>query len=180
MTNVKVEFPGLPETLQHLRRYEPDLYKQIAEDLKTAAEPLARVVGSKFPQQPLERWHKSGDRRGKSRMPPYKASAARAGVKPIINTNPRPRGIGNEVGILRLEQRNAGGQVFDSAGSANPSARFVMNLDKHRAIKSAGNGFRSRILFPAAKAQMSMIEVAVRRAIEKYDSIVQAKIVEGF
>lgn len=178
MAEINIDITGLSETLKSLREYEPDMYKTIVANLKNSAAPLAREVGSRFPDKPLERWHDEGDRRGKARMPAYITAKVRGGVKPAFSAG--RRAVGREVGILRLEQRDAGGQVFDTAGSQNAGARFVKNLDKHRVIGSRGNGFRSRVLFPATKAKMPMIEQNVRIAIEQTNKMVSERLARGF
>jgi len=178
MAEINIDITGLSETLTSLRQYEPDMYKTIVTNLKGSAEPLAREVGSRFPDKPLMRWHEEGGRRGKKEMPPYITAKARGGVKPVFSSG--RRAVGREVGILRLEQKDAGGQVYDQAGAQNAGSRFVKNLDKHRAVRSRGNGFRSRILFPATKAKMPMIEQNVRMAIEQTNKLVSERLARGF
>lgn len=179
MAEIKIDITGLSETLRSLRDFEPEMYKTIIKNLKVSAEPLAREVGSRFPTKPLSQWHDEGGRRGKSRMPAYNPSKVRGGVKVGFSLGGRVA-VGREVGILRLEQRDAGGQVFDTAGSQSAGAGFVKNLDKHRAIKSRGGGFRSRILFPVTKSKMPMIEQSVRIAIEQTNKLVSDRLARGF
>jgi hypothetical protein len=178
-TVIQVDVVGLKATLAELRTYDKELYKQIVDRLKTAAEPLARDVGRAFPMvQPLTNWHSEGGRRGKKRMPPYNVSKAQKGVKPYIYSG--NRFVGKDVGIMRIQQMDAGGQVYDGAGSANAGARFVQNLDKRRAVKSKGDGFRSRVMYKAVERGLPMIEDEVRKAITQTDAIVRARIVSGY
>jgi len=177
--DVKIDVTGVKETLAELRKYDKELYKKVADELKGIAQPLAAEVGRSFPMvSPLQRWHFEGERRGKSRMPPYNPSFAARGVKPIVYTG--NRFVGKNVGILRLQQMDAGGQVFDGAGSQSPRARMVLNLDKHRVTKSQGGGFRSRVMYGATKRGLPQIEDAIRKAIDDLNTIVVARIVSGY
>ena len=177
--DVMIDVVGLKDTLAELRKYDKELYKQIADQLKGIAQPLAAEVGRSFPMvSPLQRWHIQGGRQGKSRMPPSNPSTAARGVKPIVYTG--NRFVGKNVGILRLQQMDAGGQVFDGAGSQSPRAQMVANLDKHRAIKSQGGGFRSRIMYGATKRGLPQIEDAINKAIEDLNVLVVARIASGY
>jgi hypothetical protein len=105
---------------------------------------------------------------------------ARRSVKPIVYSG--NKFVGRNVGILRLQQMNAGGQVFDGAGTAmaNPAGdRFIKNLDKRSRVKSSGDGFRSRVMFPVTKKNLPMIEDAVAKAIGAQNERIRARLVQG-
>jgi hypothetical protein len=157
---------GLNDTLRALRLFEPELFKKLRSDLVQDATPLAMEIGKQFPEQPL-RWWKQNGRAGNARMPGYSATRARTKVKPIAGTG-RARGKGQA--ILRLQQMDGGGQVFDSAGGMRAKSQFVKNLDKHSRVKSRGGRFRSRILFPYTKKNQPIIQdivAVVVRDLEK-------------
>jgi len=167
-TNLK--FYGINETLRYLKDYEKDLYKTLRKDLVTKAQPLSRLVGSRFPDKPLSNWHSSGDRRGAARMPPYMVGKAKAGVKPIAGTG-SSRGKGQV--ILRIQQKDAGAQVYDSAGRGNyetSGSTFINNLDSKSSKKSNRGTTRSRIMFGAVKGNQKMIEQDVLEVIKKVDA----------
>jgi len=176
---IEAKFYGINETMRYLREYEGDLYKTLRNDLVTKAQPLARLAGSRFPDEPLRNWHTSGGRlRTASRLPPYVGGKAKTGVKPKSGSFSRGGGTKANV-ILRIQQNDAGGQVYDWAGSktagrrgANASAgqKFIANLDKRARIKSTGTRTRSRILFGAVKANESMIEKDVVEIVKKVDA----------
>lgn len=168
-----IEVYGLREALRAMRDYEPELYKQITGTLKERSAPLARKVGQKFPEKPLGRWHTGNERLGKVRLPGYSAEKARGGVKPTVVLKKPSR---NQYGILRLEQRDAGGAVYDSAGSKS-ATRFVTNLDKRLTVKSKRGRTRSRVLYPATMAERDEIERIVEQAIEITNGYVQKAIV---
>ena len=180
---IKVDVYGVRETLAELRKYEAETFKRIKKDLIESAKPAAAAVGREFPDEPLINWHTSGGRLGsKSNFPPYNGASAKRKVKVVVSTK-RPRGM-NQYGLIRLQQMDAGGQVYDSAGSVTKAARgasasaghkFIANLDK-RSKQSAGNVWRSRVMYPETKKNLPLIEKAVEASIRKIDGEVQKRL----
>lgn len=180
---IKVDVYGVRETLAELRKYDAETFKRIKKDLIESAKPAAAAVGREFPDEPLMNWHTSGGRLGsKSNLPPYNGASAKRKVKVVVSTR-RPRGM-NQYGLIRLQQMDAGGQVYDSAGAVTKAARgasasagqkFIANLDK-RSKQSAGNGWRSRVMYPETKKNLPLIEKAVEASIRKIDGEVQKRL----
>ena len=180
---IKVDVYGVRETLAELRKYERETFNRISSDLKTSAKPAATAVGRAFPDEPLLNWHTSGGRlSSKSRLPPYNGASAKSKVRVAISTK-KPTGIGQH-GLIRLQQMDAGGQVYDSAGSKTKAARgasasagqkFISNLDK-RSLQSSGEKYRSRIMYPFTKKNLPLIEKAVEVSIRKIDGEVQKRL----
>jgi hypothetical protein len=180
---IKVDVYGVRETLAELRKYEAETFKRIKADLIQSAQPVANAVGSKFPDEPLMNWHSSGGRlASKSRLPPYNAASARKKVKVVVMTR-KPRNQA-QYGLIRLQQMDAGGQVYDTAGSATKGARgssatagqkFISNLDKV-GKQSEGDNFRSRIMYPQTKKNLPLIEKAIEVSIRKIDGEVQKRL----
>ena len=180
---INVEVYGVRETLAELRKYERETFNRISSDLKTSAQPLATVVGRAFPDEPLRNWHTSGGRKGKSKLPPYNGATAKSRVKIAVSTK-RPRG-NNQHGLIRLQQMDAGGQVYDSAGSvtkakrgasASAGQKFIANLDKRSVIQSSGEQYRSRIMYPFTEKNLPLIEKAIEVSIRKIDGEVQKRL----
>ena len=181
---IKVDVYGVRETLAELRKYERETFNRISSDLKTSAQPAAAAVGRAFPDEPLMNWHTSGGRlKSKSNLPPYKGASAKRKVKVAVSTK-RPRGM-NQHGLIRLQQMDAGGQVYDSAGSvtkakrgasASAGQKFIANLDKRSVIQSSGEQYRSRIMYPFTKKNLPLIEKAVEVSIRKIDGEVQKRL----
>jgi hypothetical protein len=180
---IKVDVYGVRETLAELRKYERQTYTRISNDLKSSADPAAKAVGRAFPDEPLMNWHTSGGRLAtKSRLPPYNGSSAKRKVKVAVITK-QPKG-NNQHGLIRLQQMDAGGAVYDRAGSATKALsgsaasagqKFVANLDK-RSKQSSGDQFRSRVLYPHTKKNLPLIEQAVEVSIRKIDGEVQKRL----
>ena len=181
---IKVDVYGVRETLAELRKYEKETFIRISSDLKSSANPAATAVGRAFPDEPLMNWHTSGGRlSSKSRLPPYNGSSAKSKVKVAVSTK-KPRGL-NQHGLIRLQQMDAGGQVYDSAGSKTKAARgasasagqkFIANLDKRSVIQSSGEKYRSRIMYPFTKKNLPLIEKAIEVSIRKIDGEVQKRL----
>jgi hypothetical protein len=180
---IKVDVYGVREALAELRKYERETFNRISKDLKTSAQPAATAVGRAFPDEPLMNWHTSGDRKGKARLPPYNGSSAKRKVRVAISTK-KPTGIGQH-GLIRLQQMDAGGQVYDSAGaqtkgargaSASAGQKFISNLDKRSKVKSSGQKYRSRIMYPFTEKNLPLIEKAIEISIRKIDGEVQKRL----
>jgi len=182
--DIKVDATMLKALMDDLRKYDKDLYKEVTKALVNSASPIATAVGSKFPgKPPLENWHQTNRRKGKARLPGYNAANVRRGVKAVV---PRPKGFKGArfrtVGILRLEQKNAAGQIYDIAGSAfknEKGERFINNLDKHLRTKSSGDGKRSRVMFPWTKANLPLVEETVAKSIKAQNGRIRARLVRG-
>lgn len=178
--DVNIDVVGLQQLLADLRKYDKDLYVEVANQLKSTAQPVAAAVGAAFPQQtPLEYWHSRG-RRGEARLPGYDPGAARTGMKAIVYSG--NKFIGKNVGILRIQQMNPGAAVYDSAGSQmrNPKGdNFVKNLDKHLRTKSQPGKSRSRVVFPTAKRFLPYITQLVAKAVDAQNNRIRANIVQG-
>lgn len=173
----QIKFYGINETLFYLKNYEKELFDQFKTKLEKAAKPLADLVGSRFPTAPpLQNWHSSGGRVGVKRMPAYKASAKTVQAKSGGFVRKTAKG---GQGILRIQQMDAGGQVYDSAGIGtyeSKSSTFINNLDKHTKVKSKRGTTRSRILYGAVKANQSMVEEAVLEVVKEVDGYTTKRI----
>jgi hypothetical protein len=181
---INVEVYGVRETLAELRKYDRETFNRISSDLKTSAQPLATVVGRAFPDEPLRNWHTSGGRKGKSKLPPYNGATAKSRVKVAISTKGKSFSS-NQRGLIRIQQMDAGAQVYDSAGSitsggqgsmASAGQKFVSNLDKNLRTKSKGGKTRSRIMYPFTEKNLPLIEKAIEVSIRKIDGEVQKRL----
>lgn len=177
----EIKFYGINETLFYLKNYEKELFNEFKTKLADAAKPLADLVGSRFPSSPpLEHWHSSGGRVGVKRMPPYNSSATTK-VKAISGGTTRRNATGGR-GILRIQQMDAGGQVYDSAGIGtyeSKNSTFINNLDKHLKTKSKRGTTRSRILYGAVKSNQAMVEEAVLKVVKEVDGYTTRRINES-
>lgn len=169
---IAIEVYGLKETLRELQKYQPELYKEISQQFRDGAAPLLQSVGKDYPYKPLKNWHETNKRVGKSRLPPYTQAKAQKGLVATFKTTRRYDGI------LRIEQKDGGAQVYDTAGGRTLN-QFVKNLDKRSPTKSKPSKNRSRYLFTSVEANLNLIEDQIQEAIDKTDKLIQIRIVGG-
>lgn len=181
--DIKVDATMLKQLMDDLRNYDKDLYKEVQKALVNSASPIATAVGARFPgKTPLKNWHTTNRRKGEVDLPGYNAMNVRRGVKAVVPRQKFKGGQFRTVGILRLQQMNGAGQIFDTAGSkmANPKGdRFIQNLDKRSRIKSSGNGFRSRVMYPFTKKYLPLVERSVATTIKAQNGRIRARLVRG-
>jgi hypothetical protein len=178
---IGLEVYGVRETIAYLQKFEVEAYKKITKELKDEVRPVADAVGREFPDEPLLNWHSSGGRlQTRSRLPEYNGAKARSSVRPATSTR-KPK-QGQARGILRLQQMDGGGQVYDSAGSVTAAGidsmggKFIMNLDKHLNTKSRQGKYRSRVMYPATEKYLPQITDAVQKIIDDFGGEVQKNI----
>jgi hypothetical protein len=168
---------GLGRALNELQKYERTVYKEIQNRMAVQANPLAAKVGVAYPASALTHWKSTAPKKRRSSKKPfpvYNGTAVRTGVRPVVRAR-RPRdGVYN---ILRLQQSQAGGAVFDSAGSRTNN-QFVRNLDTYSPVKgkSSVGRIRSRVLYKAVDSNKPMVETVVRNCVTITDRIVQTSI----
>ena len=174
----EIKFYGINETLFYLKNYEKELFKEFKTKLQTAAQPLSDLVASRFPTvSPLSNWHTSGGRVGVARLPAYKPS--KTSVKAISGGFQRKTAKG-EYGILRIQQNDAGAQVYDSAGRGtyeSKNSTFIDNIDRKEFGKTIKrNATRSRIMYKTVKDNQHMIEAAVIEVVKEVDGYTTKRI----
>jgi len=173
----EIKFYGINETLFYLKNYEKELFDEFKKKLADAAQPLADLVGSRFPtKSPLENWHSSGGRVGVKRLPAYRASTKTVQAKSGGFVRKTAKG---GQGILRIQQMDGGGQVYDSAGIGtyeSKSSTLIDNLDKHLKTKSKRGTTRSRILYGAVKANQHLVEEAIIKVVKEVDGYTTKRI----
>lgn len=154
-----IELVGINETLRDLKSYDKEQYFKMRARLAKSAQPLATLVGSHYPVQPLKNWHRTGGRKGPAKIPPYNSNA-RTKVKAVAGTGTN-RGRGST--ILRIQQGDGAGMIYDSAKNSSMKS-FIPNLDKRSRIDS-GAKTRSRVLFGVTKGATPMIEGLVAKEL---------------
>jgi hypothetical protein len=176
MTNIRVDTSDLARVGKYLKKTEPDVYKEIASQLRSGGRIVAANVAQNIKQPRLTRWHKEG-RRGPSNLPGFAIGRAQAGVKPAVSPTGRRRG--STVTLLRIQQMDAGGAVFDSAGNKTQNL-FSTNLDGNSSIKAGKGKIRSRSIYKGTKNAMPLIENNVAIAISIAEKKISDAIMAGF
>lgn len=176
MTTTQIDLSDVARVGKYLKDVEPEVYKQIAREMRESGRSIAANVAYNIKPTRLTRWHDSG-RQGPSRLPGFHIGTAQAGVKSIAS--PTGRRKGNTVQILRVQQMDGGGAVMDSAGNRR-TTQFSMNLDANSTIKASPGKIRSRSMYKGTKNAMRLVEQSVGEAIEMAEEKIAKAIIGGY
>jgi hypothetical protein len=127
-----VEIKGLAETLSAMRKFEPDLAKNLNKEVRAALTPIQKTargyVPSKLPG--LSGWtiktasktiNKETSSFAQRKFPSFNAALVRRGIKIYIGkTKPNNRGF---VTFYSIRNTTAAGAIMETAGRKNPSGQ---------------------------------------------------------
>lgn len=157
---------GVQPVLQVLRRLDPELHKQLTEELKSKTEPLRRFVAEGFPAKPMTNWTLYGrTARGRKMpntagptFPRYQQDKVRKGVQVRVGGRRR---VNNMYPILAIIQKDAAGQIYDLAAEqqSKAGAQFIANLSK--------GGKASRVMWKRVEQKYPDIENDIDAAVKK-------------
>lgn len=178
---VGTRIEGVKATLNELRYLDRTLYGEITKAIK---EPLkqkvANPVAQQFPSnsEVLSRWvvregkTTSKSRTGSQRLPAYDAASARKGVGVVVGGRKKVDVLTGTTThpIAKIRQKDAGGSVYDMAGAANPSSRFVQNL-KTKSGKTA-----SREMWRGVESRYPVIEGEIRSILDAAEAMVSDRL----
>lgn len=146
---------GGAATLKALRQFNPKLRRATDRKIRRAADPLRRAVQARLPGVALSGWTTG--------RYAYAGSSARAGVK--VRIGGKGRRSKTTWPLVTLQQRDAGGSVFDMAGRRSrgrtpQGVAFIANLN-------ARFGTASRSMWPAAEQNLGPVRAQVVAAIDE-------------
>lgn len=141
---------GLNSTMSTLKKADKVLYKEARKEVIKSADPIIRTARSRLLDSSPGNW---GAWRGG-----YSRGKASRGIRAQLR-NERVAGYKGRQTIFRVVQNNAGGAIYDNAGSRGnyspPVARGAAFVD----LLSRRSGFRAqRSLWPAALKHRSEVE----------------------
>jgi hypothetical protein len=165
---------GVRETLRDLRQIDPELKRTTNRRIRGAAEPLTQAIRRLIPSAaPMSGWTRG--RYG------FDGGAASAGVRARIGgrVSHTSSGLGGFAGgssswpLLSMEQRDAGGAVFDIAGRSSsgrtPQGRqFIQNLNRH--------GGASRSMWPGVEENIDIVQDEVKRAVDDMSDAINRRL----
>lgn len=180
---ISVEVHGMRSTLQYLRRFEPEVYKQVTADMRKTAAPLRATVAKSFPAHSgverssgVRQWaiygHASKQKKRSDKgesgysFPRYDITQVRRGVKTQIGG--RKNRLTNEYPILRIKQTDGAGVIYDMAQQGHSAAgrAFVKQLD----------GKASRVMWPTMRRAMPGLRREIERTIAAVERRFSAQI----
>jgi hypothetical protein len=164
------EIVGLKETINALRKIEPQLQKDFKADATAIAQPAITAAKTAYSQFPLSGMAYKWSDRGR-KIFPFTISGAQSGVKMRFDTRR------NAVGVILIEQKNAAAAVFEGAGRKDTN-RLGTSLDAispERGFAMAMPG-RSRLIGPTVYRARRGIEAEMVKMIKSTIDTVQREL----
>lgn len=190
-----IEMRGNVDLRKALRRFAPDLEKQLRKDLANAMKPVvAKARGFVEADAPMSGWAARAFSEGK--FPTYSASTIKSGISFMsIPGKVNPYGFSS---MAKITNKSAAGAIYETAGrngpqpwvgpkaggsskgvsrSVNPEAgaQFIENLP---ALTTSLKG-RGRLIFKAWAQDQGKAEGAALTAIDKVIRAFNAKVSAG-
>lgn len=166
-----VEVRGLQAVLRELRKFNPDLLKDLKKDIEAQAQPIIKAASARVPEKPARGWSRSG------RVGFSKARVVR-GMRVSMRSSKRMRGIRGSYAVIEIVQSNAAGAIWDQAGTRGrytvPTQRGINFVD----ALNRSSGKAQRGLWPASVGRRRDIakafEASIRAAERKANARMQA------
>lgn len=170
-----VEVKGVIELRKALRKYAPDLAKQLNQDLGMALKPIVKKSRSYLPtnDQIISNWVGTGGRE-EGRFPQYDQAIAKRGV--VYKTTPTKRNRRGFKNVITIFNKTAAGAIYETAGRKTPTSRFVQNINgKTYGVMKGENKMRGKVIYRAWEEDQGKARDAVIRAIEKASALFQSR-----
>ena len=156
-----IEVVGVKQTINSLRKIDPQLQKDFKADATAIAQPAVQAAKTVYRDVPLSgmqyKWAQNG-----RKIFPFVPGKAANGVKMRFDTRR------NAVGVILIEQKDVAAAVFETAGRANSN-----KLGNALGFVSAG---RTRLIGPAVYKARRGIEAEMTKMIAKTMRVVQSEI----
>lgn len=170
-----VELKGVIELRKALRKYAPDLAKQLNEDLGAALKPIVKKSRSYLPSndQMISNWVGTNGRE-EGRFPQYDERIAKRGV--VYKTTPTKRNRRGFKNVITIYNKTAAGAIYETAGRKTPTSRFVQNINgKSYGVMKGQDKMRGKVIYRAWEEDQGKARDAVIRAIEKANLLFQTR-----
>jgi hypothetical protein len=155
-SNVK----GLQEVLRELRKFNPDLLKELKDDMQKQAAPIIKAASARVPEVPASGWKNKG-RTGFS-----KAKTTR-GMKVSMRASKRVKGTRGSYAVVELVQSNAAGAIWDQAGTRGKYSPPVQRGAAFVDALTRSSGKPQRGLWPASVGRRRDIAKAFEKSIRQ-------------
>lgn len=147
-----IEVVGVKQTINSLRKIDPQLQKDFKADATTIAQPAINAGKAVYKELPLSGMKYGWTQRDR-KLFPFTITKAVNGVKMRFDTRR------NAVGVILIEQKDPAAAIFETAGRAN--ANKLGN-----ALGFVGAG-RTRLIGPAVYKARRGIEAEMTKMIAK-------------
>ena len=149
---VDISVVGVKDTINKLRKLDPELQKQFKVDATAIAQPALNAAKAVYTQVPLSGmsrdWKQKKDGR---KIKGFDVSKAKNGVQMKFDTRR------NAVGVILIIQKDQAAAIFETAGRKNTNS-LSRNLDPVQAG-------RTRLIGPAVYRARRGIEAAMKSTI---------------
>jgi hypothetical protein len=150
--NTTVSVVGVKETINALKKIDPQLQKDFRAQATSIAQPAINAAKEMYSQIPLSGMKYNWTSPGRDRKNfPFSVTKAKNGVKLRIDTR---RGA---VGVILIEQKDPAAAIFETAGRANSN-----KLGNQLGFVGAG---RTRFIGPAVYRARRGIEAEMQKMI---------------
>jgi hypothetical protein len=148
--NTTVSVVGVKETINALKKIDPQLQKDFRAQATSIAQPAINAAKEMYTQVPLSGMQYKWNSRGRQLFP-LTVAKAKNGVKLRIDTRR------NAVGVILIEQKDPATAIFETAGRANAN-----RLGDQLGFVGAG---RTRLIGPAVYKARRGIEAEMKKMI---------------
>jgi hypothetical protein len=148
--NTTVSVVGVKETINALKKIDPQLQKDFRAQAKEIAEPAIKAAQDMYTQVPLSGMAYKWTSRGRQLFP-FTVAKAKKGVQLRIDTRR------NAVGVILIEQKDPATAIFETAGRANAN-----KLGDQLGFVGAG---RTRLIGPAVYKARKGVEAEMQKMI---------------
>ena len=149
---VDISVVGVKDTINKLRKLDPELQKQFKVDATAIAQPALNAAKAVYTQVPLSGmsrdWKQKKDGR---KIKGFDIAKAKNGVQMKFDTRR------NAVGVILIIQKDQAAAIFETAGRANRNS-----LSDNLSPVQAG---RTRLIGPAVYRARRGIEAAMKHTI---------------
>ena len=165
-----IEVVGVKQTINSLRKIDPQLQKDFKADATAIARPAIYAGKAVYRDVPISNFANDWNNKtatGVRRIKGFNVEKARAGVKMRFDTRR------NAVGVILIEQKDQAAAIFEQAGRRNPGSRLDNSLRIAGFPVSAG---RTRLIGPAVYKARRGIEAEMTKMIAKTMRTVQSEL----
>jgi hypothetical protein len=124
------------DTLKALRKFTPDLYKEMNAEIRSAMSEVVSNAKTRVPQSivGLSQWSESNKYAGQQNFPKYNGAIIRRGLQYSTKSS-KPNRSGFVV-LYSLVNKTAAGAIMETAGSQNPQGQPWVGPSVDRAFNN--------------------------------------------
>lgn len=162
-TTTTVQVAGVKQTINALKKIDPELQKQFKADATAIAKPALNAAKAAYTQVPLSGMNYKWQEKGRTRANfPFIVAKAKAGVRVRFDTRR------NAVGVILIEQKDPAAAIFETAGRKNQNK---LNTSLSFVGMPVQTG-RTRLIGPAVYKARRGIEREMQQMINGVSSMI--------